>query len=240
MKKGEKLESIIHEMYPLLSMNKFADMAGVKRTTMHDIIKKEDLGKVSIENIQLIARALGCSVEELLYRLENNVSMKERLVYKAQSEVKENCEQYFEQLQSEKTSTLKYFGAVSAGKVELVEGIESAETIRLPKAFLGKHQDKEGIFIMKVNGESMNKVLPVDSLVVCLPVNDMNEIKDNDIVIFSYNNEMAVKRFKITEDNLVFSPQSTNDHFFDIVIPKETDNDVKIIAKVISYHVCLD
>ncbi|MER2000404.1 MAG: S24 family peptidase, partial [Lysinibacillus sp.] len=177
--------------------------------------------------------------EELLFRLDNDIDYKERIDYKVH-EASPGYKIYLEQTEKKTTSTLNFYGAVSAGKLEHVEGIEKAEQIKLPKVFLGKHQDREDIFVMKVNGESMNKVLPIDSLIVCLPVNDVHEIKNNDIVIFSYNNEVAVKRFKTTDENLIISPQSTNDKFYDVVVPKETENDIKIFAKVISYHVCLD
>ena len=235
MKKGEKLEKIIKEKYVGWSIARFAEHAGIKKTTLHDITKKESLDKVAIENIQLIAKALGFSIEELLFRLDNDLNYSERIDYRVRES---NDEPY--RTKKSAISTLNFYGAVSAGKVENVEGIEKAEQIELPKIFLGRHQDREDIFMMKVNGESMNKVLPVDSLIACLPVNDIYKVKNNDIVIFEYNNEIAVKRFKMNDKNIIFSPQSTNDEFHDVVIPRETENDVKIIAKVISYHVCLD
>ena len=234
MKKGEKLEKIIKEKYVGWSIARFAEHAGIKKTTLHDITKKENLDKVAIENIQLIAKALGLSIEELLFRLDNDVDYNERIDF----QVRES--KAIHRTKDNTTLTLNFYGAVSAGKVENVEGIEKAEQIELPKIFLGRHQDREDIFMMKVNGESMNKVLPVDSLIACLPVSNIYEVKNNDIVIFEYNNEIAVKRFKMNDKNIIFSPQSTNDEFYDVVIPRETENNVKIIAKVISYHVCLD
>lgn len=235
MKKGEKLEKIIKGKYIGWSIARFAEHAGIKKTTLHDITKKESLDKVAIENIQLIAKALDMSIEELLFRLDNDIDYKEKIDYR----VHETNEVYSSGF-DETVSFLNYYGPVSAGKVECVEGIEKAEQIKLPKIFLGKYQDREDVFVMKVNGESMNKVLPVDSLITCLPIKNTHEVKNNDIVIFSYNNEIAVKRFKITDNNLIFSPQSTNDKFYDVVVPRDIESEVKIIAKVISYHVCLD
>lgn len=70
MKMGEKLHSIIKEVYPYISLAEFARRAGVKKTTMHDIIKKENLDKVEIGNFKRIANTMGMTIDELIERLE--------------------------------------------------------------------------------------------------------------------------------------------------------------------------
>lgn len=238
MKKGEKLEQIIKETYLGWSLGKFADHAGIKRTTLHDITKKESLDKVAIENIQSIAKALGMSIEELLFRLENDLTSKERIDFMVEEE-QAKYEVYRNASDSTAFKEMKYFGCVSAGKLESVEGLTNAESIKLPTVFLGKHKNREELFIMKTNGDSMNKTIPNGSLLICLPI-EREELRDNDIVIFEYNNEMSLKRFRTTDVNIIFSPESTNANFFDVVIPKDTNADVKVLAKIISYHVVLD
>lgn len=238
MKKGEKLEQIIKEKYIGWSLGKFADHAGIKRTTLHDITKKESLDKVAIENISAIAKALGMSIEELLFRLENDLTSKERLNYTTREE-QAKYEIFKKTSDSIAFKEMKYFGCVSAGKLESVEGLSNVESIKLPTVFLGKHKDREDLFIMKTNGDSMNKVIPNGSLLICLPI-EREELRNNDIVIFEYNNEMSLKRFRTTDENIIFSPESTNANFFDVVIPKDTNIEVKVLAKVISYHVVLD
>lgn len=233
MKKGEKLERLIKDKYIGWSISRFADYAGIKRTTLHDITKKESLDKIGIENIQSLAIALEMSIEELLFRLNNNIDYKEKVEFK----IPESNKTY---LENNESSTLNYLGNVSTGKIHLVESVEKGEQIKLREVSLGKHQNSDNVFIMKVDSESMNKILPVDSLIVCLPVNDISEIKHNDMVVFKYDNKIDVKQFKIIDENLVFSPHSMNEQLYDIVISKEAKNDVKIIAKVISYHVYLD
>jgi len=106
---------------------------------------------------------------------------------------------------------------------------------------LGKYANRKDLFVLKVNGESMNKVIPNGSYVVCKPI-EIEELKEDDIVIFSHDNEYSMKRFRRDEENhlLIFSPESTDRKYHDIVIPYDTMNDLKIYAKVIWYAVTLD
>ncbi|MGG3987721.1 S24 family peptidase [Bacillus smithii] len=106
---------------------------------------------------------------------------------------------------------------------------------------LGKYASNKNLFALKVNGESMNKVIPNGSYVICKPI-DKYEVKDDDIVIFSYDREYSMKRFRLDEENglLIFSPESSDKRFYDIVIPHDAPNDLKIYAKVIWYAVALD
>lgn len=238
MKKGEKLERLIKEHYLGWSLAKFADHAGIKKTTLHDLTKKESLDKVAIENIQAIAKALDMSIEELFFRLDNDLSTKDRIDYKVKEE-SANYNTYKQASDAIAFKDLKYFGYVSAGKLESVEGLTNADSIKLPTVFLGKHKDRDDLFIMKVNGDSMNRVISNGSLLICLPI-EKEELRNNDIVIFEYNGEMSMKRYRTTNENIIFSPDSTNNNFFDVVIPKDTISEVRILAKIISYHVVLD
>lgn len=239
MKKGEKLERMIKENFKGWSLARFAEHADIKKTTLHDITKKESLDKVSIENIKMIAKGLGMSIEELMFRLDNDVPVSERIDYK----IRENDDKYqifLNQSEHQSMSNLNFFGQVSAGQPECVASIEDAEQIKLPKVFLGKYSNRKDMFVMKINGDSMNKILPPNSLILCVPVNSIEEVKTRDIVIFNYNNEISVKRFRETDTEIIFSPESTNEDHFDRVIDKNTISEIKIVAKVISYYVALD
>lgn len=239
MKKGEKLEKIINQMYPGWSLNRFAEHAGIKKTTLYDILKKESFDKVGIESIRLISSALNMSIGEFLFRMDNDIDYKERIDFSIR-ERNEKFRIYSKQSDEKSMSNLNYFGCISAGRVENIEGIKNAEQITLPKIFLGKYQNREDIFVMKTNGDSMNKKFPDGSFLICLPVENIEEIKENDIVIFEYNKELAVKRYRTSENHIIFSPESTTNKFYDVVISKGTISEVRIIAKVISYHVILD
>lgn len=242
MKRGKKLELMIKEKFPAWSLNRFADYAGIKRTTMYDITKKETLDKVSVENIIIIAKGLGMSIEELIFRLDKDIQVSKRIEYKEYKEEEENEKYQIFLKESEQQSmlNLNFYGQVLAGQPECIDSLEHAEQIKLPKLFLGKYADRKDVFVMKINGDSMNKILPANSLILCVQINSIDELKTRDIVIFSYNNEISVKRFRETESEVIFSPESTNENHFDKVISKTTLSELKIIAKVISYHVVLD
>lgn len=258
MKKGEKLEKMIKEKYLAWSLSRFAEHAGIKKTTLHDITKKESLDKVAIENIQAIAKALDMSIEELLFRLDNDVSVSKKITYinpdsSDKTMMKEPCydylvdesekyQIYLNQTDKHSMSNLNFYGPVSAGSPESVDCIieTEAEQIKLPKIFLGKFSNRKDIFVMKINGDSMNKILPPNSLILCVPISSVSELKPRDIVVFDYNNETSVKRFRETDTQVIFSPESTNENHFDKVIDKNTISEVKIIAKVVSYYVILD
>ena len=152
------------------------------------------------------------------------------------SEIKENFIPYdTNQLQ------VPVYGDIAAGALATIDGIKNAEKISIPRMFLGKHQNSSDLFAMKVNGDSMDNIIPNDSYVVAKPINPL-DLKDEDIVIFSHDGEYSMKRYRFDEEDqvIVFSPESANKKFRDIVIPFDTQNDLKIYAKVIWYSVNLD
>lgn len=238
MKKGEKLEKLIKEKYVGWSMARFADHVGIKKTTLHDITKKESLDKVSIENIKTIATGLGMSIEELLFRLDSDAPISNRIDFK----VKESREEYRvnPSQKNQYISDLNFYGDISAGIPSELQMIVQPDKIEFPKTLLGKYADRNDIYLLKVNGESMNTIIPNGSYVVCLPLKDYYELKDNDIVIYDYNNDGGMKRFRKTEDKVIFSPESTNKDYHDVIISSDALENVEIKAKVIFYVVNAD
>jgi len=138
---------------------------------------------------------------------------------------------------------LPFYGNVAAGALSIVEPTiqQNIEFINIPNQLLGKNQDSKGLFAMKVNGESMNKIIPNGSIVIAKECID-SEYKNNDIVIFSYDNEYSLKRLKTNdvEGGLLFKSESFDKSFKDIFIPHNTCLDFKICAKIISYTVFID
>lgn len=130
---------------------------------------------------------------------------------------------------------------ISAGVPITVDGIgeEDFETITLPDELMGKWARNDDIYFVKSNGDSMNKIFPDDSLLGVKTIHHINELKDNDIVIFNYDNEYSVKRFKIdVEGNkIIFRPESTEEMFTDLVIKGEQIEFLEIIGKVVVYVV---
>ncbi len=142
-----------------------------------------------------------------------------------------------------KVISLPLFGDIAAGAVAQVEGVteDDVEHIEIPKALLNAHQSNPNLFAMKVNGESMNRVIPDGSYVIAKPI-EHAELKNDDIVIYSHDGEYSMKRYRIDEEDrvLVFSPESTSWKFRDMIIPFDTQNDLKIHGKIVLYVVSLD
>lgn len=136
---------------------------------------------------------------------------------------------------------LPLYGGIAAGAASVVAGIveEDLEYISLPPQLAGKHHTSKDLFAMKVNGESMNKIIPNGSYVICKKTED-NNIKDNDIVIFSHDNAYSMKRYYEKDYTVIFKPESTTGKYDEIEIPKDTVNNLRIYAKVIGYSVVLN
>lgn len=222
MNRGERLKNIIEEKgYSVMSLSR---ESGVPYTTIRSMIER-NLTNASIDNVIKICRVLGIDVESLINQ-RNGVVTEKKTSYITKP-----------------TISLPLYGDIAAGALSNVEPVtkDNVEYITLPKNMLGKYANRRDLFTLKVNGESMNKVIPNGAYVVCKPI-EIEELKEDDIVIFSHDNEYSMKRFRRDEENhlLIFSPESTDRKYHDIVIPYDTMNDLKIYAKVIWYAVTLD
>ena len=222
MNRGERLKNIIEEKgYSVMSLSR---ESGVPYTTIRSMIER-NLTNASIDNVIKICRVLGIGVESLIDQ-RNGVVAEKKTSYITKP-----------------TISLPLYGDIAAGALSNVEPVtkDNVEYITLPKNMLGKYANRRDLFTLKVNGESMNKVIPNGAYVVCKPI-EIEELKEDDIVIFSHDNEYSMKRFRRDEENhlLIFSPESTDRKYHDIVIPYDTMNDLKIYAKVIWYAVTLD
>lgn len=135
-----------------------------------------------------------------------------------------------------------YFDAnVSAGLPESIDGT-NAKTIKIPKRLAGKWANDKDVKIVRINGESMNRVIPNGSLIGFKPVS-ISELRDGDIVLFNDDYEYSVKRFynNFAERKLIFRPDSTDTlSFTDHVVKYENAGSLKIEGKVVMYLVELD
>lgn len=207
-------------------------MIGIPPTTLNSMLNR-GLGKASIDNVLKVCKGLGITAEELEEMASRGLNEDEINEF-----VKEPSSPY-------KTGEMELpiYGNIAAGALSTVDPAtkENVEYIKLPKIMLGKYSNRKDLFALKVNGESMNKVIPNGSYVVCKPIQN-DELKEDDVVVFSHDNEYSMKRFRRDEENrlLIFSPESTDRKYHDIVIPYDTMNDLKIYAKVVWYAVILN
>lgn len=128
--------------------------------------------------------------------------------------------------------------SVAAGNPIEIEGITNMPSITIPNYLLGKYANNSNVIIMRVSGESMNKIIPDNSLIGVLTDFDYRNLKNGDLVVFECNYEYSVKRFFDAGDKLIFKPDSTDPSFADIVVNK--DENTRIVGKVIMYSILID
>lgn len=132
-----------------------------------------------------------------------------------------------------------YPHSISAGLPDNVESITQADTISIPDEMMGKHAGNSNIYISKINGESMNKIIAHNSLIAVKPV-ELSELNNGDIVIYNYNNEYSAKHFYKQDNEVIFRPDSTDMSFRDHVIDIDEDIDLNIKGKVVLWVTELD
>lgn len=145
-------------------------------------------------------------------------------------------------LKVEKTNEYRYLPAsISAGIPLSVECITEAEKIDIPDSIMGKWAGDKNIMMMRINGDSMDKTMPHNSLIAVKPV-ELSELKDEDIVVFSNEYEYSVKRYYNDTENkrIIFRPHSNNRKFIDTIINYEESSNLLIHGKVVLYIVELD
>lgn len=137
------------------------------------------------------------------------------------------------------TSQYNHFDTpISAGLPDHVDAVTHTDKIEIPDSIMGRHAGEKDIFITKVNGQSMNRIIPDGSLIAVKPI-DLHQIKQGDIVVYSDNGDYSVKRFYKNDDQLIFRPDSNDTSFFDYITSTENPN-LKIHGKVVVYIVELD
>lgn len=140
---------------------------------------------------------------------------------------------------------IDYFDThVSAGTPEMSEPVTKYNTrkISIPNHIAGKLSKDKSIKCVKLNGESMNNVIPNGSLIGFKPT-PIENLKNGDIVVFNDDYEYSVKRFYNNKDEgkFIFKPDSTDKiSFSDYVVKYENADKLRIEGKVVMYLVELD
>ena len=127
---------------------------------------------------------------------------------------------------------------VSAGSPVNIEGMKDVPNIYVPDELLGSYAGSNRLFFLKVNGESMNKIIPNGSTIGVISYDSINDIKNGDIVVYSTeDHSFAVKYFYKEENKLIFKPSSTYHYYYDKVF--DINDNIRIIGKVVIYSVML-
>lgn len=137
----------------------------------------------------------------------------------------------------------KYFPvSVSAGSLENIDGQLDYTPMVLPNEMLGKYAGNKNIIILKVNGESMNNIIPNGSyIVVDTSKKHASDIKDRDIVVIAENGLYTVKRYinDPINERFIFKPDSSDDTYLPIEISYSRASEIELIGRVIKYIVNL-
>lgn len=130
---------------------------------------------------------------------------------------------------------------VSAGLANEIEAQQDIDLVNIPDLLLGRYAGRKDLLLMRVNGESMNRVIPNGSLIGLITNISPSSLLNGDIVVFSNNYEYSVKRFFKDKKNkrYIFNPDSYETCFDDIIIPFDNSDGLNIIGKVIMYNTVL-
>ncbi len=127
---------------------------------------------------------------------------------------------------------------VSAGSPTTISGMGNLPKIQVPDELTGNYAGSKNLFFLKVNGESMNKIIPNDSVIGIIGYDTIYDLKNGDIIVYAtQDGEYAVKYFYRDGSKLIFRPHSTNPNYYDTIF--DTKDNVKIIGKVVQYSVTL-
>lgn len=144
----------------------------------------------------------------------------------------------------EAKSKYNYFDVgLSAGALCEVSPFKNTNVkqLTLPDDVMGKYAGSPDIILSRVNGESMNRVIPDGSLIAIEKVNSVFDIKNGDIVVFQDCSEMAIKRFynNTLKRTIIFTPDSTNSSFTPMSYSYDDLANVRIIGRVVVYIVSI-
>ena len=142
------------------------------------------------------------------------------------------------------SNTYNYFdNGLSTGVLAEVNPFTANDVkkISLPDSVMGKYSGNSNIIISRVNGDSMNSVLPKGSFIAIEKVDSIFDIKNGDIVVFQDCGNMAIKRFYNNKEKqtIIFIPDSTIKNFYPISYSYNDLSNIKIIGKVVVYIVSI-
>lgn len=143
-------------------------------------------------------------------------------------------------------SHMHYFlnASISAGYPLTVDSVGKLPAVSIPDIFLGKYAKNKHILIMRVNGDSMDKVMPDGSYIAVKTNIDVLSVSNGDIVVANIegaDNGYTIKHIykDDTNNRIVLRPNSTNSIYTDIIISSTESQRLYIVGKVVAYNVLL-
>lgn len=127
---------------------------------------------------------------------------------------------------------LDYFGTVSAGQFEDVSLDDG--TLKVPRSIF-KTVNPKNCFGLKVNGDSMNKILSNGSYIV---VHDYRtesapQLQQSDILLIRNGGSHTIKRVRLSDTKIHFEPDSYINEFKTDTYDIDLSEDIEVIGRVI-------
>lgn len=134
-------------------------------------------------------------------------------------------------VESDSEINLNYYGTVAAGNFE--ESTVAYDQMKIPATIL--KGDPEKYFILKANGDSMNKVIANGHYVVVenFVKSDDPIFTSNDVVIVRNGSDYTMKRVRKTDKMVHLEPESYIDEFETQSFPIDDFNELQIVGKVV-------
>lgn len=206
-----------------LSQREFAKRAGISYTYISALEKNKDYrtGKPispTLETVRDVAKGMNMPIDDLLKMLDNE----QELIINAEIDPQKEV--------LSKLLVIPVLGRVPAGEPLLAE--ENIEGYLPIDPMMYHLSSPDGLFFLKVVGESMNKSVP-NGAYVLVKKQDYAETGDTVVAIVNGDDEATLKKFKQLDDNFVMlEPNSTFEEYRPRIINLK-DTVFKIIGKVI-------
>ena len=201
-----------------LSLRDFAKKCGLSHTYISALEKKYDsrTGKPiapTLDAVKYISKAMNISIDDFLKMLDDE---QEFIANKDAPKYKEN--QFY---------MTPVYGQISAGQPNWVE--ENIEG-RIPiDTDLMDIYNPEEYFFLRVNGESMNKVIKNGAFAL---IHKQESVENGEIAVVLVNGyDATLKKFTKQGDLIILEPNSTDKSFETQVYDKTTS--IKILGKYV-------
>lgn len=201
-----------------MSLRDFAKQCGLSHTYISALEKNIDprTGKPiapTLDTVKYLSQGMNMSIEDILKILDDEQEFK----------IKENAPKYDDQ----KYYMCPVYGQISAGQPnwadECIEG-----RIPLDTDLMGIVNPEEHFFL-RVNGESMNKVIKNGAFAL---IHKQDMVNDGEIAVVLVNGyDATLKKFTRQGDMIILEPQSTDASIKTQVYDKTTP--IKILGKYV-------
>ena len=131
---------------------------------------------------------------------------------------------------------------ISAGQMEDCEALSLLPKISVPDVIMGPYARDPHIVFMRVNGESMNRVIDNDATIAVMTGIERCQIQNGDIVIARYDGAgYTIKRYYDLPEKhqIILTPDSNDPGYLPIPISYDTPDDLRIFGRVVMYSVIL-